>query len=65
MQGGLFVQYLNPRFVLEAREQIHLTGLTIETTDMDPTGGITRAKFHFEKPLEDPTYLRLWWDVGG
>jgi hypothetical protein len=54
--------YYNPRIPLQVGQQIQITGLTIEVSDMNSDGQIAQAIFHFEKPLEDHQYLWLWWD---
>lgn len=54
--------YNDRRSPMEIGQQIQLTGVTIEVTDVTGDGHIAWAVFRFEKPLEDPRHKWLWWE---
>jgi hypothetical protein len=55
--------YYDANYPPQKGSSIQLTDLTIEVSDLTPDGQISQATFTFDRPLEDPRYLWLWWDA--
>ena len=41
--------------------RVELTGLSIEVTGVRQDGRASDARFRFDRPLEDPSFVWLWW----
>lgn len=51
------------RFPLRVGDKVHTTGMVVEVMSLTPDGQLPeRIDFRFDKPLDDPSHVWIYWD---